>query len=345
MVLSDGNDKQQGLQNYKSVTMSKEIEKYQPGVKYPIVKSAFDLEATRLKYQELLQHISGLQVTRDNVNEDITKEARDVLKALTETKDTLSAEPLQWHKDIMENYKSLFNPIKEQQDRLMAEKKVVAGQIEQETRQQLAEQTRVNTAKSAIVTFVNRVAVLISEAKSDNDIVAIEKMIGLEKTKKNVYQEFLQELIDQSDGLRPQIKTQKESVRELQKVVEEEKKALETGDAVAAADLREKREHFEQVIQETGIRIHEKAFEQASTIDIVVPEIVDTAPKGRTNWKWRVDDIKTLQKKMPHLVKLVPDEEAIAVLLKTKRADGSLAGKDEENVFGLVFFNDKSFIK
>lgn len=323
--------------------MAKEVEKYQPGIKYPIVKSSFDLEASRLNYQELLQNLAGLQVTRENINDDITKDAREVLKALTEAKDSQSSEPLQWHKDIMEAYKSLYGPLKESVDRVLADKKTLALQIQEETRVQLVEQNRINTAKSAIVTFVNKVAVLIADAKTDDDIVSIEKSIGLEKTKKNVYQEFLPDLITQCDGLRPQIKEQKNTVRELQKVVEDEKRALETGDDIAAAELRGKREHYEQVIQETGIRIHETAFAQASAIDIVAPEVADTAPKGRTNWKWRVGDIKLLQKKMPHLVKVVPDEEAIDILLKTKKTDGSLTGKDEETMSGITFYNDKSF--
>lgn len=323
--------------------MGKELEQYQPGIKYPIVKSSFDLEASRLNYQALLQNISGLIVTRENVNDDITKEARDVLKALTEAKDTQSAEPLKWHADIMEAYRSVYNPLKEAIDRVLGDKKTLATQINSEAKQQQQEQQRINTAKSAIVTFVNRVAVLISEAKNDNDIVSIEKLIGLEKTKKNIYQEFLPELIIQCDGLRPQIKTQKESVRELQKVVEQEKVALESGDVVAATQLREKKEYFEQVIQETGIRIHEKAFEQASTIDIVAPETIDTAPKGRSNWKWKVDDIKILQKKMPHLVKIVPNDEAIDLILATMKKDGSLSDKDSQEWNGITFFNDKSF--
>jgi hypothetical protein len=46
---------------------------------------------------------------------------------------------------------------------------------------------------------------------------------------------------------------------------------------------------------------------------------------------------------MPHLVKMVPDEDAIDVLLATKRKDGSLDGKLEENWNGILFFNDKTF--
>ena len=67
--------------------MAKEIEKYVPGVKYPIVKASFDVEATRLNYQVVLQSVSGIQITKDNVNDDITKDARNALKALEDEKD------------------------------------------------------------------------------------------------------------------------------------------------------------------------------------------------------------------------------------------------------------------
>ena len=109
--------------------------------------------------------------------------------------------------------------------------------------------------------------------------------------------------------------------------------------------LKEEKEYIETVIEHTGIKIHEKAYEEAIKIDVVVPEVVDIAPKGRSNWKWRVDDIKLLQKKMPHLVKLVPDDEAIDLLLKTKRQDGSLDSVEEENWNGIVFYNDRKMIK
>ena len=51
------------------------------------------------------------------------------------------------------------------------------------------------------------------------------------------------------------------------------------------------------------------------------------------------------REKMPHLVKLVPDDEAIDLLLKTKRQDGSLDSVEEENWNGIVFYNDRKMIK
>jgi hypothetical protein len=323
--------------------MSNKPENYQPGAKLPIVKASFDLEATKLNYQHLLQNLSAITVTRDNINEDLVKDGREVLKALEAEKDRQSAEPLQWHRDVMVVYKDAKTPIEEQVNRILAEKKALAAILKSEQDAQIAEQNRINAAKAAIVNFCNSVAVKISEANTDDDIVSIEKMIGLEKTKVKLYQEFLPDLILQIDGLRPQIKEQKETVRKLQQAIEDEKKAIETNDLVALTSLKEKKEYLEQEIAERGIRIHEKAFEQASTIEIIAPETAESVPKGRTNWKFRVDDIKFLQKKMPHMVKLVPNDEAIKLQLETMKKDGSLTNQDSVQWNGVTFFNDKLF--
>lgn len=325
--------------------MAKTPDEYQPGIKLPMVKATFDLEVAKHNYQQLLQNLSVIQVTRDNVNDDLTKDGRELLKAIVDEKDRQSAEPLQWHRDIMHQFHSIHTPIKEQVDRILTEKKVVAGILKSEQDAQIAEQLRINNAKAAIVTFCNGVALRIADAKTDNDIVSIEKAIGLEKTKKNLYQEFLPDLILQLDGLRPQIKEQKEAVRKFQKAEEDEKKALADNDLVALTNLKEQKEYLTQEIAERGIRIHEKAFDQASTIEILAPEIAEIVPKGRSNWKFRVDDIKILAKKMPHLVKLIPNDEAIKMQLETMKKDDSLKGKDELSWNGITFYNDKSFTR
>lgn len=321
------------------------VEKYQPGVKAPVVKAAFDLELAKHNYQALLQNLSAVTITRDNVNEDSTKDGREVLKALETKKEELTKEPLQWHRDVMANFNSLKNPLQEQIDRIQSEKKVVAGEINREVAEQQAEKIRVVNAQAAIPAFTNKVANLIQIAKTDSDIVSIEKMIGSEKTKTTVYHEFIPQLIEQCDALRPEIKNVKEVIRKRQENEKKEKEAIEAGNVHELVALREEKEHLEAVIEETGIRIHEKAYEKAAEIQIIVPEVMDVAPKGRTNWKWRVDDIKLLHKKMPHLVKLVPDDDAINVLLATKRLEGSLRDKLEEKMFGLTFFNDKTYNK
>lgn len=320
-------------------------ENYQPGEKYPIVKASFDLEANRHNYQRLLTSLSAIVVTKENVNEDLTKDGREARKLLKEKKETECKPVLQHHADILKVYQDLDTPLAEEMDRILKDKQIIADAIRKETEAQLKEQTRVANAKTAIINFTNRVANDIRNAVTDNDIVSIEKLIGLEKTKKNLYQEFLPDLIIQLDNLRPQIKDQKENVRKLQEVEEKERKALENGEVYEAAALREEKEHIQAVIEHTGIKIHEKAFEEAIKIEVIVPDVVETAPLGRTNWKWRVDDIKLLQKKMPHLVKLVPDEEAINLLLKTKRQEGSLDGVEEQNWNGIVFYNDRKLNK
>lgn len=323
--------------------MANRKEDWQPGDKYPIVKATFDLEANKQNYQRLLSRLTAIVVTPDNVDEDLTKEGREARKALEEKKESMAKPVVQEHKDILKAYRDLDDPLKEAIDRVLADKKRVSDQINKEKAIQLAEQTRIATAQTAIVNFTNNIANVIRNAKSDDDIVSVEKLIGLEKTKKNVYHEFLPDLITQLDNLRPQIREQKENIRNLQAISEREKIALDTGDIIAATELREQREFVETKIEHTGIKIHEKAFEQAITIDIVVPQVVDAAPKGRSNWKWEVTDIKLLQKKMPELVKVVPNDEAIDLVLKTKKADGDFGENDELLWNGIRFFNDRKF--
>lgn len=324
---------------------SKEEKNHVQGPQYAIVKAKFDLEAAKKNYQALLQNLAGTTVTRDNVNEDLTADAREVLKQLEDTKESETRAPLQLHRDILHIHNSLADPIKEHVNRINGEKKIIASEISAENAKQLAEQNRINKAKSAVIECANKVSNLIAIAKTDADIVEIEKMIGFEGRRTTLYQEFTDDLKERLEALRPDIKTQKENIRRLQQIEEDEKSALESGDIYSATKLREEKEELTTVIQQTSIAIGEKAFEQASDIDIVAPEIVDTAPKGRTNWKWRVDDIKLLQKKMPHLVKLVPDEDAINQLLVTKRLEGSLKDKMEEKFFGITFYNDKSYTR
>lgn len=310
-----------------------------------IIKASFDLEANKKGYQKMLQKLASIEVTRDNVNDDLTKEAREISKYLTEKKDADSKPFLDAHKAIMAAYNGLNNPIKAEADRIAARKKVIADEINEEQRIQREEQEKITRQKTAIVDFINKVALLISDAKNDTDIVSIEKLLGSEKTKTSVYGEFIGDLANQCEGLRPKIKEQKEQIRSLQEIELKQKQAIEEGDLDSATQLEEEKEAINHAITETSIRIHEKAFELASEIEVIAPEIEDTAPKGRSNWKWRVDNIVLLSKKMPHLVLTVPNDAAIDELLSNKKIDGSLKHKDEETFNGITFYNDKSYRK
>lgn len=325
--------------------MANKKEDWKPGDKYPIVKAELDLEANRQNYQKLLSSLTAIVVTPDNVEEDLTKDGREARKALEEKKSLMCKPVVAEHKDILKAHRDLDEPLEAEINRILADKKRVSDVINAEKAKQLAEQTRIANAKTAIVNFTNNVANVIRNAKTDDDIVNVEKLMGLEKTKKNVYQEFLPDLIAQLDNLRPQIREQKENIRNLQVITEKEKEAQESGNIIALTELKGEREFVETKIEHTGIKIHEAAFEQAIKIDIVVPEVMDTAPKGRSNWKWEVQDIKKLQKMMPHLVKLVPDDAAIDLLLKTKRQEGGLDDKEEEIWNGIRFFNDRKMIR
>ena len=103
--------------------MANKPKDYQPGEKYPIVKASFDLEANRQNYQKLLADLTAIVVTPDNVNEDLTKDGRDICKSLTKKKDEMSVKPLQEHADIMKVYRDLHDPIDKEVKRVNGDKK------------------------------------------------------------------------------------------------------------------------------------------------------------------------------------------------------------------------------
>jgi len=101
----------------------------------------------------------------------------------------------------------------------------------------------------------------------------------------------------------------------------------------------------EETINQAQINVQEKAIFMASQPDIVeVESVVSEAPRPRRqSWEWKITDIQLLAKKMPHLVKIMPEEDKINELLKSKKTDGSLDGKEEENYFGITFFIQKLY--
>lgn len=305
-----------------------------------IIGATFNMEAAKNNYMKTLQYLKNVTITRDNVNEDTSKDARLIISALTKKKEEINRPFIDAQKQAVKILKDFCEPLELELARISEEKKIVATQIKAEQQKQIDEQNRINKIKTAISDFINLVAVSITNAKTDDDIVAIEKKIGSEKTKTSVYSDLISELASACDSLRPTIKQQKENVRKLQELNEREKVALETGDINTATELKATKEYYDQLIGETGLRIHEKAFEQSLSIEMVAPETMDEAPKGRTNWKWKITDIKLLSKKLPQFVSLEPVKEKIDEMLSIKRSDGSLKGKQEESYCGILFYND-----
>lgn len=309
-----------------------------------LVKASFAIEQTRLNYQKVLQQMESIIWTRDNINEDLLAPGKFVAAKLTDKKEIEKRPLIDAGKVIQNEYNSVFNPLNDVISRKAAEKKALADRIQRENDAANAEIARVSGIKLAIMQFVANCTNEITESDTDDKIVLVEKKIGSETQRKNVYQEFLPDLKSQCDELKPLIKQQKDYVRTLEKLNSGKEKALAKGDDNKAVELRIQAEAIKEIIEENKIKIQEKAFEQVENTDMQVGVPTSVAPSAsRTWWKWRIDDIQLLAKKMPDLVELVPVKIKIDEILSSKREAGELEGQKELKLNGIVFYQESSY--
>lgn len=308
----------------------------------PVIQALVTKELSGLKYKEVLQAVSNLSFTKDNLAPDYPalKELDRLLKLLDELRKKIQSPYYLVCTDTNAIFKDIVKPLEEVRDNKKAELKAANELAEIEKRQALAEQQRKENILTAIAQFINQVTMAVSSATSDTEITRIQKLVGSEKNKKSFYAEYYSELVDKCESLEQPIKDRKEFIREKARLDEEIKNA----DASQAVELKEQQELLEAQTKESSIRLQETAFEAASTIQTVVgePMIETVKPKSR-RWTWRVDDIQLLQKKMPHLVKLVPNDEAIDTLFRSKKAEGLLIDDEELKIFGLTIYQEKFY--
>lgn len=311
-----------------------------------LVKSMFNKHLGLRNYIKIVQAAQSLTFTKDNLSADYPalKELNSLVKELSDLKKEIKDPYTEAGKNIEIVFKEITEPLSAILEQKKSELKVANEAALKEKQAAEQENARRNAIVAQISTFINHVTKDVALADSDTEITRIQKLIGSEKARKGYYQEYHEEFLDKCSALDEPIREKKEFIR--QKTANEAKleQAIRDGDMTKAAELKDKQEILEQQTLESSIVLQEKAFEQNLAIQEVIPEtIIETIKPRRTMWKWRVDDIQQLQKKMPDLVKLVPNDEAIEVLFAAKKAEKVLINGQDYHLFGLTFYQEKFY--
>lgn len=300
------------------------------------------LSKAGLSYQTILQEGENIKFTRDNYESERLK-----LEELEKLEKKLKGEPNPW-KDKWQRFnearKSLVDPVSE----ILVKKKVdlakIANEIAAEKKKIDDEAIRVKGIKDSMADFKTIYAGKISEAKTLDELVAIERLINLETANGKKYAEYLQTFRIECEPIRKLLHGQKQKIKELVGLEKQELEASENGDDEAILQIRDKKEGLEAEIHQTGINVQETALNQATNAtepaaaEIILPDI-----KGkRRTWDFSVPDIAALYKKAPEFVELVVDKEKVKAILKKKIEDGETKGISEfEHLNGLI----KYFVK
>lgn len=291
-----------------------------------------------LAYQQLLQDAENVAFTKDNLNDERTAltSLRKVQKSLKDMENPFTARWKQWN----EARKSLLDPVEETLNKKVNEFKKLAIEVENDKKKADAEAERVKGIKDSIDNFFVEQSNAIAAAKDPQELVRIEKLIGSHRRAAR-YEGFYDEMDAKAANLTDLIKSQKESLKQLQALKSAENAANEAGDDQAVLDAREAQEQISTKIEETRINVVEKSVGMAqSSGGGYTPTFSPAAPKARrSSWKWEMVDEKAATRN--GYTKVVPDEAKIDEYFKSVDKKG--ISEDGFTQFGIKIYLEKSY--
>jgi vacuolar-type H+-ATPase subunit I/STV1 len=211
-------------------------------------------------------------------------------------------------------------------------------------RQAEAERVRVQSIKDGINNNVMAFSKQISECKTSQELISLERMINLEKGKSSKYQEFIGEAKERLESLTALIKQQKEIIKESVALVEKLAKAVEENDDETIVALSDKKEELTSRIEENQILVQEQAINSTLNNQLeTATEVFPIVKARRTVWSFEGLNLKETMKKAPHLLVISLDEKKVKESLQILKDSGQLEGKTEFVLNGIRYFESKSF--
>lgn len=309
------------------------------------VKAKATSELTRLKYQDKLKELVSIRVDPTNLqsSQDKLKAAKKLLKAMDELRVQEKKPHLDAATAVDDGFKEFSTPLQQEVNRVATDIATVNASEMAAEKLRIAENNRIISVRAYIQVFINKMILGISDARTDIEIVAIQKLIGTEKSRKKHYDNLMPELESACETLTPKINERKEDIRKMVTLQQKSEEAIKSGDIQTATEIKEQTELLDYKMEEDVLRLQDAAFEATASIEVVLTESTVQTVKGRRLWKWRVDDIKKLAKNHSELVKLEPNSEAIEAILSEKRKNGSLDEIDILEMNGLTFYIKPSY--
>lgn len=309
------------------------------------IQGKFKLSLVQSKFQELVTMADSLIYDEDHIGEitNFLKKVRFSLKGIEDThkegkapawlvcsqydlaKRTFSQLPMEIEKKVQGKYSKLCKDIEEKKQKDLLEAK------------------REKDIKEGIENNALRFASSITDCKTSSELTKVESLINLEKSRTLKYAEFIDLARDRFTELNTLVATQKTRVKELEKIAEQEKVAIENNNEEKIIELQEKKEEIQDTIDEAKIIITETVINQSLNSVVVEPaNVVYPSIKARRSvFTWDVVDIKETAKKMPEWTEITPITSKIDEYLSTKKKEG-ITG-EEFTFAGIRFYLKKTY--
>lgn len=314
-----------------------------PQLPAPIV-GKFNIALTTAKFQQLADRASTLVYNEDNLEDIKTflSDIRKVDKAIEETHKEGKADALKISRDWDAGKNAFLSMTSAIKSKPQDEYTRICNEIEDRKRKQELELQRVSNIKQGIESNSIKFATDIANCKTSDQLSYVERMINLEKGRRDKYMEFADEAVARFTELNSLLKAQKITVKDLEENARQQAIATKEKNDELLLKLKEEQERAENQIEVHKISVQETAINQSMKVEVpVAVEILPQIKARRTVWEWEVIDLKDTVKKMPEWVSLTTVDSKIDEYLKAKRIEG-IEGT-EFTVAGIRFFEKKTF--
>lgn len=304
----------------------------------------FNLALTQSKFQELQNKADSLVYNEDNLEEisNFLKSLRGVEKAITQTHSEGKAEALRIGREWDSAKRLFIDQVAAIEHKPQAEYSRICREVENRRIAQETERRRKTSIRMGIENSSIKFASDIARCTSAADLTSVERLINLEKTRKDKYEEFYDEAVEKYNELNSLLATQKIQIKELEKIKEEEEKA-ETDEELL--EIQDKKEAIIDKIEEAKIIVQETAINQTENDIEEVEVILPNVKARRSVFTWEVVDKKELIKKKPEWTEIIVKEELVDEYLKAylKEKKESKQAVEEFTFAGIKFYLKKTY--
>lgn len=228
--------------------------------------------------------------------------------------------------------KGVVDSVKPRYVKLVKEKNDRIAREEAEKQRNLA---ILSGIENNIVAFMAR----ISECKTSGDIVAIERIINLEKSRKSKYGKYFDLAIEKYNQLTEHISKQKLVVKELEAIKEE----LSSVNTISDAEvIEERKQDTNEEIQRMNDDLQLNVLSSFSSNDDVAVVIDKKVKPKRTLWKYEIQNIETVFKKRREYLDISLNASKCNEALKGIRGS-EMSERDEVVLDGIRFYKEEIF--
>lgn len=310
-----------------------------------LVKTTINLELTKAGYniQQLLQQCEDIVFSEDNMEQDYSplKKLEIAIKEVKDIHDRIKKP----HKEICDNIdfaiRSIRDPMKEVLERKRGEYKNVALEMKKKAAELEKEHNRKVGIQSLINKFILSKSIEIASATTDEQLVRIEALINLECTRKNTYEEYLDEFKAACLPLRELLKTQKEQIRAIKKLDSEIDAAFASENDGKAIELQERKEEISSHIENIKTQVQEQAISSSVYIPV---QVAPAAPKARMKrWTTEIVDVERAFSKARGLLDISLNAKRVGEKLNEVKAELIKEGKTDIVIDGIRYYQEEKY--